>query len=169
MFKLEILTGHFLLSSFPLLPGSVARFITGPSMAYRRGPGIAALFFAISPCEKWEGKRETEADPPVFGRATGTIKGPCSPQILLCGRKALTWFFCGAGALLQDKSVCPKRGEIRIKTVALKQGPCAFCCPVYSFIAMSQAPQMTLRRFPTFLQSPSRWIFLPASAIGAGR
>ena len=36
------------------------------SAALRRDPGFAAPFFAVSPGEKWEEKRETEADPPVF-------------------------------------------------------------------------------------------------------
>ena len=114
-------------------------------------------------------KGETEEDPPVFGLATGTTKGPCSPQILLCGRKALTWFFCGAGAPLQDKSVCPKEGEIRIKWVALRHRPLSEFVLAYSFMATSQAPQMALRRFPTFLQSPIRWTFFPPAASGAGR
>lgn len=38
----------------------------------------------------------------------------------------------------------------------------------YNFIPTSHALQMTVRRFPTLTQSPTRWMFLPLATKGAG-
>ena len=44
----------------------------------------------------------------------------------------------------------------------------AYCSTDQIFIATSYALQMTVRRFPTSLQSPTRWTCLPFAVSGAG-